>query len=111
MEFCPACRVTMDKGFAHEGKVQYFCPKCGLLKPGKPSDTMIYESADLVDEMKYGVTIERMSHDLAAKTVPFECPACGRLYVSMIRYGQSASIAYACECGAIYSSSDIVQKK
>jgi hypothetical protein len=100
MEFCSTCNQRyMPRLPSAEAKVVYMCEICHKMKDGLPEDTLWYEEARVKEDERFGMYLERASHDLAGKTVPIECE-CGRQYMTLVRIGKAANALYVCECGA-----------
>lgn len=99
MEFCPYCKRYMLRApSSADAKVMFSCEICAHKKEGLPEDTLWFEEAKVREEERFTTILERASHDLAGKTVPFACE-CGRQYMTMVRIGKSATTLYVCECG------------
>ena len=80
-------------------KVVFTCEICHLHKDGLAEDTLWFEAANVREDERFQMVLERASHDPAGKTVPIECE-CGRQYMTLVRVGKAATTLYVCECGA-----------
>ena len=100
MEFCPNCKRYMPRATSTgDTGVVFTCEICHFHKDGLPEDTLWFEAANVREDERFQLVLERASHDLAGKNVPIECE-CGRQYMTLVRVGKAATTLYVCECGA-----------
>jgi formylmethanofuran dehydrogenase subunit E len=88
----------MPKTTSGNAKIVFTCLICKVTKEGLPEDTQWFEEANVREDERFQVVLERASHDPAGKTVSIECE-CGRQYMTLVRVGKSATTMYVCECG------------
>ena len=99
MKFCSSCNRAIKKRIVM-GAVVFNCV-CGNSEESKPEDVLISNITLNYTETTemYNNLIELAPFDRTTQLIKFDCPNCGRDYVSQIRVGTSEIIVYRCKCG------------
>ena len=99
MKFCTKCDRAIKKRII-SGSVVFRCI-CGNVEETRPEDVLISSITVNTTETTemYNNLIELAPFDRTTQLISFDCPSCGRDYISQIRIGSSEIIVYRCKCG------------